>query len=62
MQTAAAATQFNADLYREADKKPGLKISPHILDYSLPASVTSTCTKTVTVINIQIKVNSANSQ
>jgi hypothetical protein len=45
MQTAAAATQFNADPYSEADKKLGLKISPHILDHSLPASKISSVQK-----------------
>jgi len=61
MQIAAAATQFNAYPYREADKKLGLKISPHI-DHSLPASKTLSLQKTATVINIQIKVSSADSQ
>jgi len=61
MQTAAAATQFNANPYREADKKLALKISPHI-DHSSPASKTPSLQKTAIVINIQIKVSSDDSQ
>jgi len=61
MQIAAAATQFNAYPYREADKKLALKISPHI-DHSLPASKTPSLQKTAIVINIQMKVSSADSQ
>lgn len=61
MQIAAAATQFNAYPYREADKKLGLKISPHI-DYLSPASKTPSMQKTAIVINIQIKASSADSQ
>jgi len=44
MQIAAAATQFNAYPYREADKKFGLKISPHI-EHSSPASKTPVSAK-----------------
>jgi hypothetical protein len=44
MQIAAAATEFNAHPYREADKKLGLKISPHI-DHSSPASKTPSLQK-----------------
>jgi len=61
MQIAAAATQFNAYPYREADKKLALKISPHI-DHSSPASKTPSLQKTAFVINIQMKVSSAISQ
>jgi hypothetical protein len=61
MQIAAAATQINAYPCREADKKLGLKISPHI-HHSLSASKTLSLQKTATVINIQIKVSSADSQ
>lgn len=62
VQIAAAATQFNAYPYREADKKLGPKISPHI-DHSSPAFKTpSVQKKTATVINVQIKVSSADSQ
>jgi len=61
MQIAAAATQFNAYPYREADKKLALYISPHI-DHSSPAPKTSSLQKTAIVLNIQMKVSSADSQ
>jgi len=61
MQIAAAATQFNVYPYREADKKLGLKISPH-MHHSLPASKTPSLQKTEIVINIQIKVSSGDAQ